>query len=254
MHHQVLDQRRQPAGLLRAGRRLVHDPVEGADHVAVDGLVRRAALDGVEHGGTQRPHVAGGVGGRPAGHLGGQEPGGADQQPGLRERLVGLEPGDAEVAQLHQALRRDQDVARLHVTVHDPGLVRGGQRGRGLGDQGGGLVRGQRALPSYQLGEVLGLDVLHHQPVLAGLLDQVEDDHHVLVVEHRRDLRLAAHAIEVGLALAGLGGHLTLQQEVLSEPYLAHAAAPDLALEAVAVGNGGHGRKDRSRVSGGLHP
>ncbi len=255
--HQLADQRREPTGALRLRHRLVDDPVEGADHVAVDRLVRRVSLHRVEDGRPQRPHVAGRRRRRAARHLRGEEAGRADEEAGPGELLVGLEPGDAEVAQLHLPLRRDQDVARLDVAVHDPRLVRGGQRCCGLRDQRRRGVGGERAAAAHQLGEVLRLDVLHHQPVLAGLLHQVEDHHHVLVVEPRRHLRLAAHPVEVGVGGAGqgadaLGGDPPPQEDVLGQPHLAHAAAPDLALETVAAGNGGHTARLGAAVTAGL--
>ena len=50
--------------------------------------------------------------------------GGADHEPGLGPASVPLHrPGDPEIHELHQALRRHHDVRRLDVAVDDPLLV-----------------------------------------------------------------------------------------------------------------------------------
>ena len=134
--------------------------------------------------------------------------------------------------------RVDQDVRRLHVPVHDAGRVGGGQRVRGLTDQRGGLVGRQGAVVPDQLREGDVLDVLHHQPLLLVLDHEVEDRHHVRMVEPRGEPRLALGALEV--RRAGAGGHADpLERDcpaehlVAPEPHRAHAAATDLPVERV---------------------
>ena len=195
--HRVVEQRAQPAGVRQVRRLLVHDPVERAHQVVAD-LVRRPAGQGVEGRGAEGPHVGGRRRHLARGHLGGEVRRRAGDQARLRQGGVGLGAGDAEVRQLHLALGRDQDVRGLHVAVHDAGLVRGGQRVGGLAQQRCGLVGGEGPVLPHQLGERAPLDVLHDQPVLVALLDQVEDRDHVGVVEPGGQAGLALGALEVG--------------------------------------------------------
>ena len=74
------------------------------------------------------------------------------------------EPGDAEVAQLHVAVARHQDVLRLHVAVQDPGGVGGGER---LGQPD---ADGQRPGP---LERALGGDLVGQGPAGHVLHDEV---------------------------------------------------------------------------------
>ncbi len=236
--HGVLEQRTQPAGVGQAGRVLVDDPVEGSHHVVAD-LVRRPAAQGVEGGGTQRPHVGGRRSHLSRGHLGREVAGGAGDQAGLGQRGVRLGPSDAEVGELHLPLGRHQDVRGLHVAVHDAGLVRGCERVGGLAQQRCGLVRRQGAVLPDQLGERASLDVLHHQPVLGALVHEVEDRDHVRVVEPRREPGLPLGALEVGGADAGGHAAEALERDlppehlVGAEPDGAHATAADLAVDGV---------------------
>ena len=69
-------------------------------------------------------------------------------------------------------------------------------------EQRRGLVRQQAAGVLGQHGEVRAVDVLHHQPLLVPLGDEVEDGHHVRVVELRGQLGLALGAQQVRRAAA----------------------------------------------------
>ena len=86
-----------------------------------------------------------GVAGAPPATSGARKAGEPDDQAGLREDGVGLQPGDAEVAQLDRPRRGDQQVAGLDVAVHDAGRVGRREGDRGLADQPGRLVRRQGA-------------------------------------------------------------------------------------------------------------
>ena len=81
----------------------------------------------VEHGRAQRPDVGRGVATLTGGHLGRQVGRRAGDQPGLGQGRVGRDVRDAEVGDLHPPAPVDQDVGRLDVAVHDPGLVGGDQ-------------------------------------------------------------------------------------------------------------------------------
>jgi hypothetical protein len=62
--------------------------------------------------------------------------------------VIGSNPdrvGDAEVHHLHEALGHHHHVARLHVAVHDPLGVGGGERLGDLRADGGGLAGREHA-------------------------------------------------------------------------------------------------------------
>ena len=67
--------------------------------------------------------------------LGRGEVGGAEPLAGLGQLLLGAQqPGEAEVAEVGVVVAGDQDVGGLDVAVHEPGGVRGVERGRHLRD------------------------------------------------------------------------------------------------------------------------
>ncbi len=237
--HRGLEQRREPTGLGQAWRLLVHDAVERTHQVVAD-LVRRTSGEGVEQGGAQGPDVAGGRGHLTGRHLGREVGRGAGDQAGLGQRGVRLGARDAEVRELHLAALGDEDVRRLHVAVDD---ARGVRRGQGVGrlpEDGGGQVGRECSVPLHQARQGHALDVLHHQPALVALGDQVEDGHHVRMVEPGRKpcLPLGAHEVR-GLAARGradpLDRDVAAQVLVASEPDRAHAASTDLPVEGVSA-------------------
>ena len=61
----------------------------------------------------------------------------------------------------------------------------------------------ERAVVADPVGERLALDVLHHQPLVVLVRDQVEDRDHVRVVEHRRQPGFALGACRSGLVAPG---------------------------------------------------
>ena len=99
--------------------------------------------------------------------------------------LVGR-AGDAEVGQ-RRAEPRAQDVRRLHVAVHDAGLVRGVQRLADLDADLEHVVDRQRALLAQDLRVGTALAVLHHDvgPVVVG--DAGVDDRHDVRLARQRD-------------------------------------------------------------------
>ncbi len=109
---------------------LVHHPVE--HHLGTAVPEGRVAHRGVRQRGAEREHVRRRSDRRPAHLLRSEEPGGADRGADVRERGGTGGPGDAEVDD-PRPLRGQQDVGRLQVPVHHPGLVHGdqalGQRG-----------------------------------------------------------------------------------------------------------------------------
>ena len=91
-----------------------------------------------------------------------------------------------------------------------------------------------------QHGEVGAVDVLHHQPLLVPLADEVEHGHDVGVVELGGQLGLALGPHQVRRGAVGeqsdaLDGHLTTEHLVVGQPDRAHAALADLASQHVAA-------------------
>ena len=98
--------------------------------------------------------------------------------------VAGLETlGDAEVGEQHPAVGGDQDVARLDVAVHEPGAVRGVERG---GDARADVDRELGAEPLLrveQLAQALAVDELHHDGLAALVLEHVVDGDDVRVAQ-----------------------------------------------------------------------
>jgi hypothetical protein len=171
--------------------------------------------------------------------------GGADDLTGLCQRHAGGRPGDAEVGDLHDAVRADQHVAWLHVAVDHAGRVRRGERGRGLPED----AQGQRHVEARPAGQErrqrLPLDELHHQvgeplPLVVDLA-VVEDRGDVRVVQERGVLGLGAEpgderGVTGELAAQHLHGDRAVQEHVLGPPHPAHAAAGEHLEQLVPVG------------------
>jgi hypothetical protein len=104
-----------------------------------------------------------------------------------------LEGGDAEVADADPAIGADEDVLPLHVTVDDAEGVGGGEPLRRLHEQThDGLAR--RLLRLHEGVDVEAIDVLHRDPRAAFPLTDIEDPHHVLVVEPGEGPRLPSQS------------------------------------------------------------
>src|SRR5690606_18373295 len=107
----------------------------GAFHDGVTVVVhteRRLTFDGGVEGGTEGEHIAGGGGLGAAGHLRRQVGGGSgDHAVGFVGGLGDI-AGDTEIAELRHPDPRapigDEDIARFDIAVHDPDLMRGGER------------------------------------------------------------------------------------------------------------------------------
>ena len=104
---------------------------------------------------------------------------------------------------------------------------------------------GRRPPPSVdELGEVGADHVLHDQPLLLALADEVEDGHDVRVVEPGRESRLALGAHQPWRVPAGeepdaLERDLAPEQLVAGQPDGAHPALADLVQQDVAAPDDG---------------
>ncbi len=253
--HQAADH-----GGQRPGRGAGDLPLHDADHrlqrVAVR-VVGRMSLGGGEQGRAQPPQV-GGVGHRPArGDLGGDERGRTQHHAGVRHRRLGDVAGDAEVGELDPAVPGDEHVARLHVPVGDALGVRGLQRGGHRLPEGGGLRDGEPSRRVEQARQAAGRQQLHDDVGVAVLLDDVVQDHHVRVGQHRDGPGLAQGAFAEFLDLVRrharrhpdlLHRHLAVQELVVGRPDGAHRAGTEHGPQSVAA------RHRRSVGSGSAHP
>ncbi len=160
------DQWSQRCRNARQVRFLVHHPIQ--HHLGAARAEGRVTGGRVGEGAAEREHV------RRAGHpdaahlLGREEPRGADGRADVGQRARAAGPGDAEVND-PRALGGEQDVGRLEVAVHHPGLVHllqaVGQRRADRRD----LRPRQRALVADLLVERGSWDVDGGQPGAFGL-------------------------------------------------------------------------------------
>lgn len=193
------------------GEQLVQDRRQGVD---VDGGARREALD----------------------EFGGEVVRGADDLRGAGAARGVDELGDAEVGQERRvgaagtegALHVQEDVLRLHVAVHDPGGVRGGEPVRDVRDDGDRGLGGQAPLTVEPGAQVGAPYEVHDQSQVVPVDHQVTDADHARVVEAEQGRALldeAAHELLVG------GQVLTQQLDgdgplgSLAQPHRAGAAA-----------------------------
>ena len=157
--------------------------------------------------------------------LGGHVVGRAHHGPGVGQAALAFDRGQAEVGHAHAPLGVDQHVLGLDVAVHDPALVRVGQRARHV---------------AHQLHLAALVELARDLAQGAGPLHQLVDDERRLlqhahrvhaqdprVLERGRDLALAAEALQArGPARGGdhLQGHLALQLGVPGQVDHPHAA------------------------------
>ena len=163
---------------------------------------------------------------------------------------------DAEVG--HQRLAVvQQDVLRLDVAVDHPVPVGVVERGGHLGGQAHRVAHRQLLLAAEPVAQALAVHERHdvvrgavHLPAV----DQAED---VGVLQRRDGLDLTQEALGADdggqLGAEDLDGDLAVVLEVLGEVDRGHAALAQLALEAVAVGEGGtQGVRHAHGAPGGL--
>ena len=115
---------------------------------------------------------------------------------GRGERHLVGDARDAEVGDLHPAVGRDEQVAGLDVAVHEPGGVRGLERGGRLRDDVEHLVGGEHVLALEDRRQRLAGHELHDEEGAAVFLAVVEDAGDALVVHERGVAGLGAEALE----------------------------------------------------------
>ena len=224
-------------------------PQRGDLRVALEGDMPGEALD--EHS-AERVHVRSAVERVATDLFGGDVVDRADQltgrrEPAHRERpLRQSEIGQVRVIGARLPSRFDEDVARLHVPVHEPGLMRRVQTsGELLHDRERPLHR-ERSLGSNQPREVGTLDVPHRDEQGSASLARLEHRNDVRVPERCRHPRLATESVAELLVLGELG-----REELQGHPATvpgrreidhAHPPAADERVDPVAGDLGPDGR------------
>jgi hypothetical protein len=236
---------------MRIGRR--HRPKEPLPtRIEMLGEVRAAPEPGSGHLGK----IAG-KGAHPAQALGEHEPEGVDvrRRPDTsagqlfrgeisgrpdrdwRGRDAGVldETGDAEVGEEHAAVRRYEDVARLHVAMnHAPPVDVGEATGDTPADGDDlALVEGTLGAP---LGERRAVDQVHHEVRAIAVEVRVEQSDEVRVVERRESAHLAAEVAELRVSSAQqLDRHVSLQPYVEGPTDRGHSSGTDDRSQPVAI-------------------
>jgi hypothetical protein len=160
---------------------------------------------------------------------------------GLAPRLPFEQLGDAEVEQLHLAVRADQHVRGLEVAVHDQVRVRVRHRGEHVQEQADARVHAQPVAVAVAV-DVLSLDVLQQQVGLAhGRHAGVGEPCDVRVREARQDGSfaqepfLADPAHEVGVEQLHRGAAPEPAVAALGQPDRAHPPPSDEGHEGVGA-------------------
>ena len=144
----------------------------------------------------------------------------------------------AQVAVLAASLRRHEDVARLHIPVHQTPLVR---RIQGIGDLLDDRQRAvgrEQALLLQHAPEIDPLDVAHRDEQAPVVLARLVDRDDSRVVDRRGQARLAQEALAEARVLRELGcqqlqRHLAAEDEILGQVDDTHAAPPEQRLDPV---------------------
>ena len=153
---------------------------------------------------------------------------------------------EAEVGDLHAAVRTHEDVRRLHVAVDDPLVVGRGEAGGGLDEDVEAFHQADRAVLVDELIEAVAADVLHREEAVAAVAAHVVDVGEVRVVDSRRRARLLEEAVDAHgdrrLARAQhLHRHRAIQALIVGAVHRAHGALPDLLLDPVVREHGAGG-------------
>ena len=169
---------------------------------------------------------------------------------GIRGRVLGVRLGEAEVEHLDLPVRRELDVGRLQVPVHDALLVGLRERVRDLRGDPERLV--DRDAPAREpLGQVLALHQLEREERHTVRLLEPVDGGDVRVVERGEQPRLAPEAREPRGVLPHLGRqdlerHVAPELRVGGAVDLAHPARADRGGDAVV----GEASADQGRGHG----
>ena len=190
------------------GRRLGRLIVQVRVHELYIGLalVRHAAGETGEEDAAERVDVRAAVDRLPLDLLRGGVVEVADEEAGLGHAFRRDRPRDAEVSQVGAVARRDEDVARGHVAMHQPLAVGGVEGIRDLledRERSGGR---KRTFELDQFGQVGPLDEPHEDVEVSGGLAGIEHLDDVRVLDRRCDAPLPFEALAEGDVACELGG------------------------------------------------
>jgi hypothetical protein len=179
--------------LLQPRRRLVQ--VREHDRELAVSLVGPLAGQALEEDAAERVDIRATVD-RPAPNLlGGDVVDRADEASVARQaadrRDVPREPEVADVGALLARCARHEDVAGLHVSVHEAGGVGRVERVGGLPHDPQRVLGVELPFPAKQVAQVGAVDIGHREVEHACFLSCGERPHHVRMVEHRGQVRLA---------------------------------------------------------------
>ncbi|CAA9343575.1 MAG: hypothetical protein AVDCRST_MAG68-3178 [uncultured Gemmatimonadetes bacterium] len=249
--------------LLRRHQRQV---VARGEALQLGGGVGGGARGRAVQGDAQREDVAG-RGQRPvAADLLGRGVGGGERlaahagEMGARVRVVHLHLRHAVVQDhgVDPAPAHQEDVAGLHVAVHQPHAVPGREPLGRLAEDGRGLGRREHGVTGQAARQVLPLQQLHHQEVQPqrGVGAKVVHAHHVRMADARGGLRFAEEAgprAPLGVVFHGdhLHGHGAVEAQVGGAEHGAHPAPAHHRVHAVAVAQGAAGEQNFESGHGG---
>ena len=162
-----------------------------------------------------------------------------------RDRILVIflkEPRQAQVENLDHALGVDQQVARLDVSMYQPGLVSVRQASSRLPDDIGDCPESVRPVVDNQVLQIVALDILHHQEMdlrrTVHLAIDVVGTHDVRMIQRRDRLSLAVKPLEI----TRIGNLLMRQhldrtppthQHVFGQIHRTHATLAQQRLQAV---------------------
>jgi hypothetical protein len=168
-----------------------------------------------------------------------------EREPGLGQPVLtrgGDRARDPEVRH-HRLVAFQQDVFRLDIAVDDAVRVGVAQGAQHLEGDPHGLVERQLALAHESLPEGFALHVGHGVPQPARGLARVVHGEDVRVLQPSGDLDLPEESLRAErggeLGAQDLERHGPIVPEVAGEIHGGHAAAAELALDAIAIGQGG---------------
>ncbi len=121
---------------------------------------------------------------------------GADRRPCLSEFVIGRRAGDAEIHQLHHALRRQHHVGRLDIAVHHAACVRVIERRQHLHDVVHRLGGGQRSILEFL--------------IQGDAFDELHQHEELIFHSHRRVQRGDVRMLQAGL-------HFDLAQKTVGQ-------------------------------------
>ena len=165
-----------------------------------------------------------------------------------RRRL--RQQGDAEIHDLHAAVRQQHDVGGLHIAVDDAlgvGMVQ--SRGH-LGHDVQLLQEAQRPLVDDGTFQVLALKQFHDEVGRTFVLAEIVNDNDILVAQFAGGRRLVAEAREhFGFAGCGQGldGNEPAHSGIVRAEHLAEAATPQLHLNFIPADSIHHPPVDADR-------